>query len=97
MIIKIVVGKKEFPCRVTMGAMLRFQRESGKDVKELNSGSLVDLTTFLWCCVMSACAADGVTFGYSLDEFADRIDADSVTQFYSAMEGEKKKAEKEKT
>ena len=32
---KIKVGDKEFPCRVTMGAMVRFKNESGKDVSKL--------------------------------------------------------------
>ena len=26
----------EYPCRVTMGAMVRFKRESGKDIREVD-------------------------------------------------------------
>ena len=30
---KIIIGGKEYPCRVTMGALLRFKRETGHDVR----------------------------------------------------------------
>ncbi len=56
-----------------MGAMLRFKRETGKEVTEIDAGSLSDFCTYLWCCVVSACSADGIDFGLSLLEFADSI------------------------
>ena len=34
--IMIKVGAKEFPCRLTMGAMLQFKRTVGKDVSQMN-------------------------------------------------------------
>lgn len=30
---KIKIKGQEYPCRVTMGAMVRFKRESGKDIR----------------------------------------------------------------
>ncbi len=56
----INVGGRELPCRVTMGAMLRFKRETGRDVSGMSSDDVSDLVTFMWCCVVSACRADGV-------------------------------------
>lgn len=92
--IKIVIGKKEYPCRITLGAMLRFQRETGKDVQKMDGNNTIEMATFLWCCVVSACTADGIEFGMSLEEFADRIDSKNVTEFYQAIGSQKKKEEK---
>ena len=39
---KIKIKGQEYPCRVTMGAMVRFKRESGKDIREVNQAD-VDL------------------------------------------------------
>lgn len=55
-----------------MGAMLRFKRETGREVTEIDG--VTDLCTYLWCCVYSAAKADGLTFGLSLMDFADAID-----------------------
>lgn len=83
---KIEINGKQYPCRITMGAMLRFKRETGKDVSEIGQSDVSDLLTLLWCCVASACAGDGVSFKMSLMDFADRIDPDALTGFYISME-----------
>ena len=76
---KIMVGGREYPCRATMGAMLRFKRETGREVTELDMSQMSDLAVWLWCCVLSACAADGVDFGMELMEFADQLSPDVMT------------------
>lgn len=38
--IEIKIDGKEYPCRQTMGAMLRFKQETGKEVTEIG-GQLV--------------------------------------------------------
>lgn len=75
--IEVTINGKAYPCRQTMGAMLRFKHETGKEVTEIGS-SLSDLCVFLWCCVSSACKADGTEFGMSLMDFADSISADDM-------------------
>ncbi len=89
----INVGGRELPCRVTMGAMLRFRRETGRDVSGMTSDDVSDLVTFMWCCAASACNADGVEFGLTLEEFADRLDPSGISEFYedSRAEASKKK------
>ncbi len=82
---RIMIGGKEYPCRVTMGALLRFKRERGHDVSSLNDGDVEELLTLLWLCVLSACKADGVEFDMSLEEFADLLDAQEMTSFYASM------------
>lgn len=93
--IEITVNGIAYPCRQTMGAMLRFKRETGKEVTQLN-GDLSELCTYLWCCVASACHADGIEFGMSLMDFADNVDPTMVEEWVKAQQpapapdGEKK-------
>lgn len=73
--------------RITMGAMRRFKRETGKDISQ--TGSDIDLLgTFMWCCVASACNADGVPFDMDADKFADGLDLEAFTQFQESMAGD---------
>lgn len=81
-----------------MGAMLRFKRQTGRDVSEMSPTDTADIITFLWCCVVSSCNADGVEFGLSLEDFADGLDAESFNSFYADLaedtEEQKKSPEK---
>lgn len=90
---EIEINGRTYPCRVTMGAMLRFKRMTGGDIAQVESTDMVGLITFLYCCVASACNADGVEFGLDLDTFADSLTAEDVNRFYTEQEaGAKKKA-----
>lgn len=89
-IAKLKVGGKEYPCRVTMGAMVRFKNESGKDVSELRQNDIGDLLLFIYCCVKSASHADGDSFDMDFETFADHLDPGSVNAFYEAAQPEKK-------
>lgn len=92
---RIRISGKEYPVRLTMGAMLRFKRETGKEVSEIGD-SLSLLTVLVWCCLQSACAADGVECTLTLDEMADRLEPSEVTRFASEIsqtdDGSKKKS-----
>lgn len=88
---KIKIGDKEFPCRVTMGAMVRFKNESGKDVSKLEKTNISELVLFVYCCVKSACNADKVEFDYDFQSFADLMEPDAANSFYEDMGGEEKK------
>ena len=62
--IEITINGKAYPCRQTMGAMLRFKQETGKEVTELGN-SFSDLCVFLWC-VFFFCVGYGlVRFEFS--------------------------------
>lgn len=88
--IKIDINGKIYPCRVTMGALVRYKKDCGKDVSEMDESDIEDLCRFLWCCVASACNADGETFGMGLEQFADSLSADSMKSFYASLPTEKK-------
>ena len=83
--VEITIDGKAYPCRQTMGAMLRFKRETGREVTEMEMSSFSDLCTFLWCCVVSACKADGVEFGMSLLDFADSISPDDMNGWAATL------------
>lgn len=83
---EIMIDGIAYPCRPTMGAMLRFKRETGKELTEMESKSISELCTFLYCCVASASAAEGREFNLSLMEFADRIDPAQLNAWSERMD-----------
>lgn len=92
----IIINGKDYPCRITMGAMLRFKRATGHDVSSLDSGNMEELIIFLHCCVASACRADGIEFAMDVEEMADNLEPDALNAFYDGFatteeaDGEKK-------
>lgn len=82
---RIVIAGKEYPCRITMGAMLRFKRAIGHDVSKLDSGKIEELLTFVHCCIASACNVDRIEFGLTVEEMADNIEPDALNAFYDAI------------
>lgn len=96
--VKFKIGGKEYPCRLTLGAMRRFKRETGKDVSLLKESDIDDIITLMFCCTASTCNADSVSFEMSLDDFADNLDADGIKEFLSGIEvagdGQKKSPER---
>ena len=90
---KLKIAGKEYPCRVTMGAMVRFKNAAGKDVSELKQTDISELVLFIFCCVQSACHADHVDFDMDFETFADSLEPDSVNSFYEDMAASQKKTE----
>lgn len=82
--VEITINGVAYPCRQTMGAMLRFKQETGKEVTEIDPGSFSDLCTYLWCCVKSASKADGKDFDLSLMDFADSVTSEDATEWAEA-------------
>ena len=82
--IEITIDGKAYPCRQTMGAMLRFKKETGKEVTEITN-SLSDMCAYLFCCTASACKKDGVKFDMSLMDFADSITPEDLNEWTEAV------------
>lgn len=90
---KVRIKGREYPCRVTMGAMVRFKRATGKDIREADQQDLEQMLLFVWCCVKSACNADGVEFDMDSEMFIDMLDPEDFSGFFGGMQeadGEKK-------
>ena len=86
--VEVKIGGKVYPCRMTMGAMLRYRRLTGKEVSEMEGGSVSELATLLYCCTASACSADGVEFGLDLDEFCDLIGPEDMERMSAGIRTE---------
>lgn len=82
--VEVMINGVAYPCRPTMGAMLRFKRETGKEVTEL-SDNLTELCTYLYCCVASASAADKVPFNMDLMEFADALSPEDLNNWANGI------------
>lgn len=90
---KVIICAKEYPSRVTMGAMIDFKRETGKDVNEIGA-DIEQLTMFMYCCVRSACRADKMDFQLTFEQFADGINLEDFTAFQNGMATEEDGAKK---
>ena len=75
---RIRINGEEYPVRMTMGAHLRFKRETGRVISEVKADDVADMVVLMWCCVASACKADGIAFTLSLEVFADSLDPASL-------------------
>lgn len=70
----ITIGGKEYPCRMTMGAMLEFKRRTGKEATEIQGTDISLMVVLLYCCLLSSCRADGMECPVSDEmEMADRL------------------------
>lgn len=76
-----------------MGAMLRFKRETGKEVSEITEGSISDLAVLLYCCVASACNAERKPFGLTLEDFCDAISSEDMESMTAVIQGDAEGAE----
>lgn len=70
---------------MTMGAMLRFKRLTGKEVHQIESDNVCSMVAFFYACVASACKADEVDFPHDLDTFADLIQPSDFESFNKAL------------
>lgn len=86
--VEITVNGKAYPCRVTMGAMLRFKRETGREVVGMTEWSFSDLCVFLWCCVASASKHEGIDFDMELMDFADSLSPEDLNGWAETLNGE---------
>lgn len=83
--VSISIGGESYPCSPTMGAMLRFKELTGKEVTEINAGSLSDLAKYLWCCIVSGCKREGKEFGLTMMDFADMVGIDEMTAWQRSV------------
>lgn len=93
--IEIEINGKKYPYIETMGAMLGFKQETGKDMPE----GLEETLKYMYHVVKSVCRRENKTFDLSFDDFADGLDADEFNRVFlglaeSAKEGGKEGSEK---
>jgi hypothetical protein len=87
-VIEITVNNETYPCHQLMGAMLRYKAETGEEVSEIKPTDLTKVCTFMWCCVKAASKRAGKVFDMSLEDFADSITPEQVTDWLKATMGD---------
>ena len=92
----ITAQGRALPCYPTMGAMLRFKRRTGKEVQQIQSDDTEQLFLFLFCCVQSACARDGVDFQLDEMQFADTLTPQEMQQWAESLTAPGEPSENEK-
>lgn len=95
--IEVKINGEAYPCRPTMGAMLRFKKETGKEVTELNAQNFSDVCIYLYCCIASACANDKKPFNLTLMEFADAVSPEDMNEWAAAVQNENTETDKNTT
>lgn len=90
---------RELPGRMTMGALVMFKDMAGFDISQANKDSdTVTSVMLLYCCIKSACRADGIEFSATFEEFCDRVTLEDITAWAmaSGVVDEKKTAARAK-
>lgn len=85
--IEVIINGVAYPCRPTMGAMIRFREIANKDITQLEN-NFTDMCKYLYCCVASASAADGISFCLDFMAFADAICPDDLNNWFRNLQEE---------
>ena len=51
--LEITINGTSYPCKMTLGAMLRFKELTGKEVSEISQTEVSAMATLLYCCGFS--------------------------------------------
>ncbi len=80
----VTVDGKEYPIKMTMGALIRFEQETGKPFSSENL-STSDVAAMMWCCLKSACDHDKVPFDIAAKDFPDCVSADESNKIVEIL------------
>lgn len=81
----IKIGGRCYPCYATMGAALRFKGRTFVEVNDIRLDSISEMLTYLWCCVKSACNREGMDFDMDLQDFADALSPEEMTEWADSV------------
>ena len=80
----IVINKVEYPCRMTMGAMLEFNRRTGEEVTEIQGTDIALVVILVYCCLISSCRADGIDIPFENEmAMADHMSTEDLANWQS--------------
>lgn len=85
----VEVDGVSYPAEVSLGAMLLFKKETGKEISEING--LSDTIVWLWCCVKSASSLTSNPLEMKCDEFASRCTMETLEAWTEAQNSEESK------
>lgn len=79
----IEISGVSYPAVLTNGAILRYARETGKEISDIQT--LGDWLMLLWCCIVSGCKRDGIAFGMSFDDFTEATTPEDFQRWVTAV------------
>lgn len=82
-ILTVEIDGVSYPAHTSLGAMLLFKKETGKEITEVQGIS--DSIIWLWCCVKSASAKTDHPLTMGCQEFADNCTMDILNAWTEAQ------------
>ena len=82
---EVNIDGKVYPCKVSMGALLRFKNETGREFATVQATDVSDICVFVWCCAKSACQREKIDFPLTVMDFADSIAPEELTAIFQLM------------
>jgi hypothetical protein len=97
----IELENKSYPVRATMRAWRNFEKATGVKVTEVDASDVTLIPELVYYFVVDGCAAQGMEFTMSVDEWLGLITVQDLPKLVEVMEsamgsGSKKKKVKEK-
>lgn len=83
----IQIAGKEYPCRLTMGAMVRFKEQTGIDLPTMKQDEMdfSRLMMLMYCCLVSACRVDAMEHPFDeMIDMADQITPEDMVEWQQA-------------
>ena len=85
----IVINDKEYPCYQSMGAFRIYRSVTGSEAElDLAKPSTANLIVWLWAMVKAACRKECVEFSYSLEDFEDSLEPETLQEKVTEMREE---------
>ena len=86
---KITINGKEYPFRLTVGAMVAYKHDTGEDFSQFKGDDMEKLGSIIYHGVRSACKADGIVLPCETKEdLLDYIDMQEAASLLADDKGE---------
>lgn len=72
----------------TLGAMLLFKKETGKEITEADTSDLSDLAALIWAGTAAASEVAGKDFPYTAQQMANRVTGETLRRWAAQMKEE---------
>lgn len=72
---------ESFPVEISLGAMLIFKEETGREATEADMGSLSDLIKLLCAGAAAASETAGIAMNYTPQQFANRLTPEELKKW----------------
>ncbi len=72
---------ESFPVEISLGAMLIFKEETGREATEADMGSLSDLIKLLWAGASATSETAGIAMTYTPQQFANRLTPEELKKW----------------